>query len=99
MQFVDIFLDGTFLYYNPALPKNVLYFHTTIFLDIQLKVNVYKKYVQLVYVQFPGMGNSLKTFVIELILINNNILKVNDKCSKARCEISPSLAIKTISLA
>ena len=36
---------------------------------------------------------SLKTCAIGQILLNNHMLKVNNKSTKTRCEISPSLTI------
>ena len=42
------------------------------------------------------MRKSLKTCAIEQILLYNNMVKVNNKHTKIRCEISPSLTTKTI---
>ena len=49
------------------------------------------------YVQFTsfslGMSKILKTFVMEQILFNNNMF--NNKYTKTRNEISPSLTLKS----
>ena len=37
----------------------------------------------------------LKTCAVEHILRNNNMLTVTNKYAKTKCEISPSLTIKT----
>lgn len=73
-------------------PKNVfLYFNIAVFLDIGQKWN------GLMYIQFTsfslGMSQILKTFVMEQILFNNNMF--NNKYTKTRNEISPSLTLKS----
>lgn len=61
-------------------------------------MNVYETYVYSVYVLLTWEYKSIKTCAIEQILMNNSMLKINNKYNKTRCEISPSSTIKRTSL-
>ena len=63
----------------------ILYFHTAILLDVELKLNVYKTFNSRPVSR--GIWRSLRTYAIEQILLNNNMFKVNNKYTKTRCEI------------
>ena len=70
-----------------TFPKDVIfYFYTAIPLDIELKMNVYNTYVCSIYVLFPGECQEA-SLCYWVNLLNNNLLKVNKKYTKARCEI------------
>ena len=71
--------------------KLILCFYTAMALDKKLKLNVCKTYVRLINVLSPVGCERASKFVIKQTLLNNKVLKVSNKCTKKRCEISPSL--------
>ena len=54
-------------------------------------MNVYKTYVCSLQFLFPGGCEGASKLANERILLSNNLLKVNNKYTKIRCENSPSL--------
>ena len=75
-----------------TFPKIVfLYFHIEIPLEIGCKFNIYETYVRSMYILFPGGCEEAS----KPVLLDNNMLKVNHKCTKTRSQIHSSLTMKS----